>query len=129
MLVVEDSEADYDLLRYLFRIPGFKLETQRVEDERGMREALIAEPWDVVVSDHNLPQFSSKEAIRTLALSGVDIPLIILSGVIGEEAAVEAMLSGADDFVMKANPRRLIPAIERSRSVGRAAAPRVKSSA
>jgi signal transduction histidine kinase len=114
ILVVEDSLDDYELLKQWLRVAPFDVDSTRVEDEPAMSAALRSHPWDLVVSDHHLPRFSSTEALATLRSHGGDVPFIILSGMIGEDAAVEAMHAGADDYVMKSNMRRLIPAIERS---------------
>jgi PAS domain S-box-containing protein len=77
-----------------------------------MRQALMAETWDVVISDHNLPRFSSAAALRVLRELEPDTPFLIVSGAIGEDAAVAAMQSGADDYLMKHSLKRLAPAIE-----------------
>lgn len=114
VLVVEDSESDFDLLALRVARFGFEAGLERVEDEPGMRAALSARNWDLVISDHRLPRFSLDGALRVLREHDPDIPLIVVSGAIGEEAAVDAMLAGADDFIMKDNLARLAPAITRS---------------
>ena len=68
---------------------------------------------DLVISDHQMPHFDSLGALETLTRSGKDIPFIIVSGMIGEDIAVLAMKSGADDYLRKDNLKRLVPAIER----------------
>jgi signal transduction histidine kinase len=114
VLVVEDSEADYELLLMLLAGANYALDAQRVEDEPAMRAALAEGDWDIVISDHKLPQFSAHAALATLNSCGIDTPFLIVSGAIGEDAAVEAMLAGADDYIMKSRLGRLVPAIERS---------------
>jgi len=79
-----------------------------------MTAALAETDWDVVISDNRLPRFSAAGALETLRRSGKDLPFIIVSGTIGEDVAVQAMQSGADDYVMKSNLLRLMPAVERS---------------
>jgi PAS domain S-box-containing protein len=113
VLVVEDSRDDYELLCATLARQGIHPEARRVEDEPGMVDALAAGPWDIVLSDHALPRFSSLDAIRVVAESGLDIPLIIVSGAIGEETAVAAMRAGADDYLVKGKLARLGPAILR----------------
>lgn len=114
LLVVEDSETDYDLLMYRLKaLPG-SLEAVRVDDAKGLQEALQNHPWDLVISDHRLPGFSSEAALDMVRSQDPDLPFLIVSGAIGEDIAVEAMRSGADDYLMKDNLRRLVPAIERS---------------
>jgi signal transduction histidine kinase len=114
ILVVEDSEPDYDLLLLTLRRQGLDVECERVEDEPQMRQALSSREWDAVISDHNLPRFSSSAALQTLQSFDLVIPFIIVSGEIGEEAAVEAMRNGADDYVIKGRWARLVPALRRA---------------
>jgi PAS domain S-box-containing protein len=112
-LVVEDSQDDFDLLvAFLGRGP-WQLEARRVEDEPGLRRALAETDWDVVISDHHLPRFDSTSALRIVRELEADAPFIIVSGQIGEDVAVDAMLAGADDYVMKHNLARLRPALQR----------------
>ncbi len=113
-LFVEDSQTDYSLLLRLLRVAGYAVEAVRVETEAGMRAALANGPWDVVISDHNLPDFSSLGALQLLKASGLDVPFIIVSGAIGEDIAVEAMIAGADDYILKSRLPRLVPALKRS---------------
>ncbi|HEY9380166.1 MAG TPA: response regulator [Burkholderiales bacterium] len=114
VLVVEDSEFDYELLLVALSRARYAVTAQRVEDEPAMREALSNQRWDLIISDHRLPTFSAHAALRTLQSCGHDVPFIIVSGAIGEDVAVEAMQSGADDYILKDRLARLIPAIERS---------------
>lgn len=112
-LVVEDSETDFDLLVEFLKRGPWRFETRRVEDEPGLREALAEGGWDFVISDHNLPRFDSVSALRVVREQAPGMPFIIVSGRIGEDVAVDAMLAGADDYVMKHSLARLRPAIER----------------
>ena len=70
-------------------------------------------PWDVIVADYSLPQFSAPEALGPCRRRGRDLPFLIVSGTIGEAAAVDAMRTGAHDYIMKDSLARLVPAIER----------------
>ena len=72
-----------------------------------------SESWDIVISDHLMPNFSSLDALKLLHTRKLDLPFIIVSGQIGEEAAVDAMRAGANDYVMKGNLNRLVPVIQR----------------
>lgn len=112
LLLIEDSEADARLLLEEVRRAGFGLQWQRIETEAEMRTAL-QQPWDAIVSDHRLPRFSGSDALRLYRESGLDIPFLIVSGTIGEVAAVECMRGGAHDYVMKGNLTRLVPALRR----------------
>jgi PAS domain S-box-containing protein len=84
-----------------------------VETQITMQEALSRGPWDIILSDYTMPEFSAMGAVRTLKESGFDIPLLVVSGTIGEETAVAALKAGAHDFILKGKLARLIPAIER----------------
>lgn len=113
ILHVEDSADDAELLRLELEAAGYGLHYRRVDGAAGMRSALAEESWDIILSDFNLPSFNAYDALRLLHESGHDIPLIIVSGCIGEMEAVALMKAGAHDYVMKGNLARLGPAIER----------------
>lgn len=113
VLMVEDSEDDAHLLCSELASAGNDLTYQRVDCDSEMRAALRESDWDLVISDHAMPSFSSMEALSLLKESGKDIPFIIYSGNINEHTAVSAMRLGAHDYVYKGNFARLIPSIER----------------
>jgi PAS domain S-box-containing protein len=113
ILIVEDSEDDAELMIREIRRGGYAVEFTRVETQITMQEALSRGPWDIILSDYTMPEFSAMGAVRTLKESGLDIPLLVVSGTIGEETAVAALKAGAHDFLLKGKLARLIPAIER----------------
>jgi transcriptional regulator with GAF, ATPase, and Fis domain/CheY-like chemotaxis protein len=113
VLVVEDSEPDFALIAHQLRRAGLNVEAHRVETPEELRAALGAGPWDAILSDHQLPRFSSVGALEMVRGAGGDWPFIIVSGEIGEEQAVDAMKAGAQDYVSKRNLGRLIPVLER----------------
>jgi PAS domain S-box-containing protein len=113
VLVVEDSENDAELLVREITRSGFRVTALRVETALAMRQALVAEPWDVIVSDYSLPGFDAPGALAVLKETGFDIPFVVVSGTIDEESAVEALKAGAHDFLSKGRLARLVPAIER----------------
>lgn len=113
VLIVEDSEDDAALLLRELRRGGHDPIYQRVDSPAAMRAALEEQAWDIVLSDHNMPRFSAPAALALLKNSGLDLPFIIVSGVLGEEAAVTAMKAGAQDYIMKGSLARLNPAVER----------------
>jgi two-component system cell cycle sensor histidine kinase/response regulator CckA len=78
-----------------------------------MKEALHKQTWDIVISDYQMPGFGGFEALELVKSSGLDVPFILVSAVVTEETAVAAMKAGANDFIMKRKPARLVPAIER----------------
>ncbi len=134
LLVVEDSELDYDLLLALLARGGRPVRARRVEDEQGMRGVFRDGPVDVVVTDHNLPHFNSLAALATAKAHDPDLPVIVVSGEMSEELAVSVLQSGADDFILKSRLFRLGPAVTRSlqaareRRAGRAAAAALEES-
>lgn len=113
VLLVEDTEDDAVLLTRELRRSGFNPDITRVETAAQLHRMLEIRDWDVVISDHNMPGFSSEGVLRAVQESGLDVPVIIVSGTIGEAVAVSAMKTGASDYVMKDNLARLGPAIER----------------
>jgi len=114
LLVVEDSDLDYELLLALLGRDGLRIRPQRVEDEAGMRAALQRGPVDAVITDHNLPRFDSLAALKIAKEVDPDLPVIVVSGEMSEELAVAALHAGADDFVLKSRMFRLGPALSRS---------------
>ena len=113
VLLVEDSEDDALLLERELRRHGYAPDLLRVDAPDQLATALGNPDWDVVITDHNLPGFSSEAALRQVREAGLDVPVIIVSGSIGEDVAVRAMKAGASDYIMKSNLARLAPAIER----------------
>src|ERR671916_3052263 len=114
VLIVEDSVDDTLLLLRELRRGGYEPRHERVDTAEAMRAALEKQDWDVVISDHAMPTFSAPAALKLLRDGGwPDLPFIIVSGHIGEDAAVKAMKAGAHDFVSKDGLARLAPAIER----------------
>src|SRR3712207_4631201 len=103
VLIVEDSENDTLLLLRELRRGGYEPDHVRVETAEAMENALSASEWDVIISDYRMPRFSALEALRVFKKSGSDAPFIVVSGQVGEEAAVEVMKAGAYDFLKKGN--------------------------
>ncbi len=111
LLHLEDSGLDHELaLAYLERA-GLRVRALRVESRDEFTRALDR-PWDVVLSDYNLPGYSGLEALTQVRERGLALPFILVSGQIGEDTAVEAMRNGASDYLLKNNLARLAPAIE-----------------
>ncbi|MCW3988248.1 MAG: PAS domain S-box protein, partial [Candidatus Bathyarchaeota archaeon] len=113
VLIIEDSEDDALLLAREIKKNNYDVTFRRVDTSDAMSEALNQQKWDIIISDYEMPHFSVSEALELLRNSGLDLPFIIVSGVIGEEAAVNSLKAGAHDFIMKSNFSRLIPAIKR----------------
>lgn len=113
VLHIEDSERDYELFRRHMLTNGIELYAERVDTVSAMERALAENEWDVIVCDYSMPNFSAPDALEKLKSLGLDIPFIIISGTVGEEEAVRALKAGANDYLMKDNLVRLVPAIER----------------
>jgi diguanylate cyclase (GGDEF)-like protein/PAS domain S-box-containing protein len=128
LLIVDDQNDDAELVvRYLRRhdvafdwvwAPG------REEMVVALKGAI---PFDVVLTDHHMPGFTSFEVLRTLRTMAQPPPCVIVSGAIGEETAVEAMQAGAADYVAKENLARLVPVIRRSVEEAKAAHARAEA--
>ena len=113
ILHLEDSEDDHALVVLQLRRAGLVADLHRV-DTLAAFEAALGGHWDAIVSDYNLPGFTGLDALACLRLSGRVLPFILVSGQIGEDMAVEAMRSGASDYLLKHNLTRLVPALERA---------------
>jgi len=114
ILLVEDSAIDADLAVRRLEQGGYDCTHQRVVDEAQMRAALTAQLPDIILSDFSLPQFDGISALAVAREIAPEVPFIFLSGTIGEERAIEALKSGAIDYVLKSNPKRLVPAVQRA---------------
>ncbi len=113
VLVVDDSEADGLLLLRELQRGGYDPVWERVDTEEALAAALATHSWDFVLCDYVMPRFSGPAALRLIRARTPDLPVIIVSGQIGEEFTVAAMKAGAQDYVMKGNLARLVPALER----------------
>ena len=113
LLVVEDSSAAAEILVRAIQRDGMEVASRRVDTAQAMRAALADESWDAVLCDYVIPGFGAPEALRLLLESGLDLPFILVSGVVSEEVAVDMLKAGAHDFVLKSNLSRLVPALRR----------------
>jgi PAS domain S-box-containing protein len=114
VLIVEDVKSDITLLLLALREGGFEVTYEAVATRAAMRTALRNQQWDVITSDHGMPQFSGPTAL-TLALElRPDVPFIIVSGEIDINLAVALIKAGALDYVQKSELARLIPVVERA---------------
>jgi signal transduction histidine kinase len=115
VLIVEDSEDDALLIVRELR-KHFDVSFKRVDTAESMTAALAAETWQLIISDYSMPAFKGTDALELLKETALDIPFIFVSGTIGEDTAVGAMKAGAQDYLVKGNLKRLIPAIQRELS-------------
>jgi len=112
-LIIDDSEDDALLIIREIKKSGYDPLYKRVETADDMKKCLQENQWDIILCDYKMPRFSAPAAITLLKETNIDIPIIIISGTIGEETAVECMRLGAHDYLMKANLSRLSPAVSR----------------
>ena len=113
LLLIEDNEDDAALILRELQRGGYEPIARRVETPTAVHDALQQETWDVVLATWSLPQFSALFALEMLKSQGLELPFILVSGTIGEEAAILAMRAGGHDFVSKEHLGRLVLTIER----------------
>ena len=113
VLVIDDSSDDTELLIRQLRRDGYDLTAERTETIDGLKAALDAQDWDIVLCDYNMPTFSGLDALAVVQERRPDLPFIFVSGVMGEDVAVVAMKAGAQDYITKNSLKRLGPAIAR----------------
>jgi len=113
ILFIEDSEDDVLLLLRELQKGGYDVQWECVQTAADVQAALASQPWDLILCDYSMPSMNATQALEILQNSGLDLPFIIVSGTIEEEAAVFALKAGAHDFLIKSNLARLLPAIGR----------------
>ena len=112
-LLLEDSQSDALLLLRELRHGGFEVDYILVDTADEMKAALHDRKWDIILSDYSMPSFDALAALKIVREQGLDVPFIIVSGTVGEDAAVLAMKAGASDFFAKGTLVRLVPSVER----------------
>lgn len=114
ILAIEDSPADFMLVERHLRQQGMDVECLRVDSAEALVKAINDFSCDLVLSDFSVPSLDFYETFALLQSRLPDLPVILVSGSIGEEQAVELLKLGVCDFVLKDNLARLVPAIRRS---------------
>ena len=114
VLLIEDSAPDVELAIRQLADGGLHCSYRVVARETELRQALQARVPSLILSDFSLPGFDGMAALAIARELAPDVPFIFLSGTIGEERAIEALLCGAVDYVLKSNPKRLVPAVKRA---------------
>lgn len=107
ILFLEDIEDDAELVTRALRKEGLKFSIHRVDSKAEFMDALRNISFDVILSDHSLPQFNSSEALTLCHRAGIHIPFILVTGTVSEEFAVRCLKQGADDYILKSNLTRL----------------------
>lgn len=114
VLCVDDSEDDAELNMMALRRHGYEVESKRVDRREAAGRELIVGTWDLVLCDYSMPHFSANAMLELIAEGEYDVPTLIVSGAIGEEAAAEMIRLGAYDYIFKNNLKRLGSAVERA---------------
>ncbi|HEU6447230.1 MAG TPA: PAS domain S-box protein [Verrucomicrobiae bacterium] len=114
ILHLEDEPDFAELVRSLFAQDGMAAEVQRVSDRASFEAALHGETFDVIISDYHLPSFTGLEALNIAKEKCPHTPFILVSGTIGEDAAIKSLKAGATDYVLKQHPERLPSAVRRA---------------
>jgi signal transduction histidine kinase len=113
-LLLEDNALDAALVVRALSKDGFDVTADVVQDEAAFTQALRKHPPEIVLADYNLPNWKGMEALRVLRSVGHDIPMILVSGAVGDVTAVECIKQGATDYVLKDGLARLPDAIRRA---------------
>jgi len=113
LLILEDNQDDAELAVKELERKGFNVKWTRVDTKKGFIEALAEKP-DLLLADYFVPFFDAMAALQMYRQLKLEIPLIVYSGKISEEIAVECMKSGATDYVFKDNLSRLGPVVKRA---------------
>ncbi|MGL6073986.1 MAG: response regulator [Fimbriiglobus sp.] len=114
ILLIEDNPDDELLLRRELRKGGLTVDAERVETVEELRTALRQDSWDLVISDYCLPTCNGIDTLAVVRRMQPQLPFILISGTVGEEVAVESIKAGANDYLLKQNLIRLVPAVNRA---------------
>ncbi len=109
---IEDSADDAELQLRLLRQADYAVDSERVDTPDVLKQVL-EKSWDLIISDYYMLRFPGTDALRSIRQLGLETPFIFVSGTIGEQTAVDALRLGAQDYLMKTNLNRLIPAVQR----------------
>ena len=113
LLLIEDSEDDAALVVRELSRAGYSVTSHRVDTPEALSDALTSQRWDLAIADYSMPRFNGAAALELVREHTADLPLIFVSGTIGEDEVVAAMRTGAQDYVRKGDVARLVPTVER----------------
>lgn len=114
ILILEDRASDAELMEWELKKAGISFTSLRVETRQSFEAALADFHPDLILSDYSLPGYNGRDALEFSTKNFPDIPVIMVTGTIGEEAAVELLKAGAKDYVLKDRMARLPSAVERA---------------
>ena len=113
LLLIEESSDDAALVVRTLTHGGYDVAVERVQTPDALIAAMDHEPWDIVIADYTPTGFAVASALDLVRQRDADVPFIFMSSTPGEDAAVAAMRTGADDYIRKDNTGRLVPAVRR----------------
>ncbi len=114
LLLVEDDLDDVELLRTRFASAGLRVDLERVESSPTFRAALARGNVDLILADYSLPRFDGLAVLELARDLRPDLPVVLISGVMGESLAIETLKLGATDYVLKQRLDRLVPVVLRA---------------
>ena len=129
ILHLEDDFTDAELVRATLETEGIQSELTRVETEPEFVAALKPGDFDIILADYTLPSFDGLSALRLAQERLPDVPFIFVSGTLGEDVAIEALKTGATDYILKTRLTRLAPAVTRALGEAREKAERKRAEA
>ena len=113
ILHLEDDPDFSGLVRDLLSVQGIEVELFLVENEADFDAALARGNFDIILADYSLPTYTGIQALELAQAKSPQTPFLLVSGTIGEQAAIESLHAGATDYVLKQTPERLVPAVQR----------------
>ncbi len=112
VLILEDDPRDAELLAAMLRRAGYSLSLEVTDSREQFQQRLEQGDDDVILADYNLGAWNAMDALHILRESGKDVPCVVVTGSLGDEAAVECLKQGAADYVLKDRLHRLPAAVE-----------------
>jgi two-component system, cell cycle sensor histidine kinase and response regulator CckA len=114
VLHLEDNPRDAEVVRDRLDAEGFSCDILVVNDKASFEAEMLREPRDLIISDYNLPGYDGVSALKRAQVAWPDVPVILISGTVGEEEAVNCLHIGATDYLLKDRLDRLVPAVQRA---------------
>ncbi|HEY6443980.1 MAG TPA: PAS domain S-box protein [Candidatus Acidoferrales bacterium] len=114
VLILEDNQRDAELFIQKLKETGFSFDADTVDTEQAFVASFQSRVYDLILSDYSIPEWSGLEAFRFVKRSGINIPFVLVTGTLGEEAAVDLIKEGVADYILKDRLARLPSAVRRA---------------